>query len=146
MLPHSIIGNFMRRKVKRIEGFAARQSAWMTAICESNRRQFIELYGIPENRIILLPNGVDCGAIPSVANGRRQPMRHLLGVDDRKVAVFVGSGHPPNREAVHFLINEAAPALPNVLFFIIGDTAKTKYDAKKIFEAATQLTTFDAPA
>lgn len=35
-------------------------------------------------------------------------------------AVFLGSGHPPNIEALHFILGELAPACPQVQFHVIG--------------------------
>ncbi len=35
-------------------------------------------------------------------------------------AVFIGSGHPPNRQAAEFIAYKLAPALPDITFDIIG--------------------------
>lgn len=124
MLPRGVAGNFLRGQVRRIEGLAARRSRWMTAISEQNRRQFMEMYGVGEEHVSLLPNGVDCGVLPASLNGRRAGLKRMMGLDGgRPVAIFVGSGHPPNREAVELLCEHVAPALPEALFFIVGSVS-----------------------
>ncbi|GAB4313213.1 MAG: hypothetical protein Kow0059_04310 [Candidatus Sumerlaeia bacterium] len=123
MLPGGPAGWWLRRQVRRIEGIAARHSAWMTAISESNRRQFIELYGISADRIELMPNGVDCASYPVVGDGRRATLKHLFRIGRQPVVLFTGSGHPPNREAAEFINDTIAPALPDVLFFIVGSVS-----------------------
>ncbi len=45
-------------------------------------------------------------------------------------AVFVGSGHPPNRQAAEFIAHEVAPQLPEVSFDIVGGClAEGRYGA-----------------
>ena len=44
----------------------------------------------------------------------------LADGQDRDVAVFVGSGYGPNTEAAAFIIEQLAPAFPDIVFAIAG--------------------------
>jgi glycosyltransferase involved in cell wall biosynthesis len=55
-----------------------------------------------------VPNGSTPFAVP------------LRCLSDSPSAVFVGSGHPPNREAAEFIARTVAPQLPDVRFDIVG--------------------------
>jgi len=60
-------------------------------------------------RVALVPNGVDLRLFTPVARERKHALRAELGLPaNGSLAVFVGSGHPPNVEAVGLLEKEAA--------------------------------------
>jgi len=60
-------------------------------------------------RVELVPNGVDVERFRPVPDERKRELRRSLGLPiDEHVGVFVGSGHPPNVEAVEELEREAA--------------------------------------
>ena len=50
----------------------------------------------------------------------RRDKKRLLGLDDKPLAVFLGSLYPPNEEAAAFICTELAPRLPDVNFAICG--------------------------
>ena len=55
-----------------------------------------------------MPNGTFVGEPPD-ASARRDRKR-LLGLDDKPLAVFLGSLYPPNEEAAAFICTELAPS------------------------------------
>jgi glycosyltransferase involved in cell wall biosynthesis len=65
-----------------------------------------------------MPNGTFVGQ-PPCASARREKKR-MLGLEDRPLAIFLGSLFPPNEEAAAFISTELAPALPDVSFVICG--------------------------
>lgn len=73
-----------------------------------------------DERAIHLPNGSDW----------------MPTSDRRRVtepsAVFIGSGHRPNVEAVDYIVRHLAPALPHVRFDLIGDCAPAGRPAQNV--------------
>lgn len=61
---------------------------------------------------IYTPNGMESIALPekNVRTLRKKPFH----------AVFMGSGHPPNVRAAEFVAHILAPALPDIVFDVIG--------------------------
>lgn len=78
-----------------------------------------KLYGRNILDIKLAPNGIT-------------PEDYLKRDDKikRKTAFFIGSGHPPNLEAVDFIINDLADKCPDIEFLIAG-TCCTRSECKK---------------
>jgi glycosyltransferase involved in cell wall biosynthesis len=69
--------------------------------------------------IHVVPNGVDISLISPVSRSERQREKERLGFSNRKVVLFTGSSHPPNREAVQHIVR-IAHKLPDVLFVVAG--------------------------
>ncbi len=91
-----------------LERKATTESDLVFATSSEEKRSFIDLYGAKEDKIALAPNGIDPQeAVP-------------VEKRDRKSALFIGSQHPPNAEAVAFIIQEVAPKCPGIDFLIAG--------------------------
>jgi glycosyltransferase involved in cell wall biosynthesis len=91
-----------------LERKAARESDLLFATSEDERNSFIELYGVPPEKIVLAPNGIDPEEIVPVAKRGKTSV------------LFIGSHHPPNVEAVDFIIEKVAAQCPRVDFLIAG--------------------------
>jgi glycosyltransferase involved in cell wall biosynthesis len=91
----------------------SRRVAEEVARCESRALRQADLVLVTSNqdggkarlmgasRIALVPNGVDLDRFRPVSFDLRQELRRRLNLPQgQRVAVFVGSGHPPNVEAV----------------------------------------------
>jgi len=77
--------------------------------------KFHELYNLELSKIKLAPNGIN----PEDFLKRDEKIK-------RKTAFFIGSGHPPNTEAIDFVIDEVAPNCPDITFFIAGTCCGVK--------------------
>ncbi|WP_341961906.1 glycosyltransferase family 4 protein [Pseudomonas sp. RC10] len=83
---------------------------------------------VAEDDAVSLTRGVQtCGPMVVVRNGAEVPSiptpQDLDAVRmqiKQPSAVFLGSAHPPNIEAVYFIVNQLAPACPSIQFHIIG--------------------------
>ncbi|ABQ27953.1 glycosyltransferase [Geotalea uraniireducens] len=72
---------------------------------------FIHQFGACANKVKLAPNGI----IPGELNlGRR------TASSERKKAIFIGSAHPPNIEAVEFIVYGLCDRCPSIDFYIAG--------------------------
>jgi glycosyltransferase involved in cell wall biosynthesis len=89
------------------------------AVSDDDSKDFVEILGEESGRKAhIVPNGVDCKLSAPVSEDEKERARSSLGIDSRKVAVFMGSRHHPNIEAVHEILR-FAPAIENELFFLV---------------------------
>jgi glycosyltransferase involved in cell wall biosynthesis len=77
-----------------------------------------------EDAAAMLVGARAAGPIMVVPNGAAMPIAGRVDAldlpRDQKAAVFVGSAHMPNVDSATFIVNELAPAFPDVTFHIIG--------------------------
>jgi hypothetical protein len=78
-----------------------------------------ERFGAPKDKFLLVPNGVNVGqrfcSVPSLS----RELRRSSGIT-RPMVLFVGSSLMANMEAVAYIKNSLAPALPGALFVVMG--------------------------
>ncbi len=73
--------------------------------------------GAPREKIHLVPNGVDVPPSPQKRSAL-DSIRAVLG--GRPLCIFIGSAHPPNVDAVHYIVRELAPQMRDFVFGIVG--------------------------
>jgi glycosyltransferase involved in cell wall biosynthesis len=91
-----------------LEKKLATRSALVFATSQEEKGAFVELYGVSPGKVALAPNGIEPADLTRVAG------------NGNKTVLFIGSQHPPNVEAVDFIIQEVAPECPEVEFLIAG--------------------------
>jgi glycosyltransferase involved in cell wall biosynthesis len=112
-------GKEVLNRVRAIEEEAC-QSALCTMACSAqDLLRLQELYGLDPIRGLVAPNGVDPEACTFVSPEDRAGYKARLGLGNVRLAVFLGSYHGPNIEAVKFIL-EFASELPQYRFIIIG--------------------------
>lgn len=82
------------------------------ATSEEERKAFASSYHVLQEKIHIAPNGIDVSQYEQI---RKNHVPY-----NRKKAFFIGSAHPPNVEAVDFLIEKVAPECLDVDFYIAG--------------------------
>ena len=118
LLAESEIGLRIVRHATAVEHELCRRADLVLACSREDRDLFHRLYGIPFGKCLVMPNGTFVGEAPS--DSARAEGKRRLGLDDKPLAVFIGSLYPPNEEAAAFICTELAPALPDVTFAICG--------------------------
>ncbi len=119
LLAKNEFGQCLAQSVKWIEGQLCQDSDLILACSEEDKQAFLELYGLEPQKIIIVPNGVDVRAIhPASAMARVKAKAKLSIVGFG--ALFIGSAYPPNIEAARVILNELAPANPDITFIIVG--------------------------
>jgi glycosyltransferase involved in cell wall biosynthesis len=95
----------IEREVERCER-AAVQGADLVFVTSEDDGEAVRALGA--RRTALVPNGVDTERFAPATDARRHALRRELSLPSARVlAVFVGSGHPPNVEAVASIEREA---------------------------------------
>lgn len=110
-------------RLRRLEQRAV-GAAHLTVVCtDEDAARMRELYGVPEARLAVVPNGFDETRLAPPAAGERERARAALGFGERDyVAVFVGADWGPNREALELLAGRVLPALAadGVRLLVVG--------------------------
>ncbi len=112
-------GRFITRYVKRVEALACRKSTAIFCVSKDDMDRVQQLYKT-STPCYVFPNGVDTSFFQPISVAEKQAYKQEIGLQPYPVVFFIGSAHGPNINAVQFIINELAPALPDLLFFIVG--------------------------
>lgn len=99
--------------VRQIEEIACRDANLILAVSEYDKSQLMQTYNVNQNKIIVVPNGVDRELFDKKITNKQKTRK-------RKV-LFVGSAHPPNIESVDFIVNELSPRDIHIDYFIVGN-------------------------
>ncbi len=126
LLPDSAGGRWLLDAAMAAETEAVRQASFVTACTESDLKLVLEL--APDRSVpgLVVGNGVDSGALPfKTETEQRRARAELLALsgcsndDQRPIALFIGSWHPPNIKAGR-LVLELAVQRPDWLFIMAG--------------------------
>lgn len=122
MFGRTPVGRLASGHVARLERRLVDNADLVFACSQEDAHGFERAYGADRSKIHIVPNGVVMPEpMPQSDAGRiSEARRHLKLADGRASAFFIGSFHPPNSEAVHFLLTRIAPAAEDVMFFIAG--------------------------
>ena len=127
LLPQTRGGDELRRVVREVEARAVKGARAITYCSAEDQRALAQLAPTMADWVFL-PNGTDVQSIPFVTAPVRQLRRdkwlHRMRCHDRssraaRIAIFVGSYHPPNNDAAVHILN-LAPQFPDVLFILVG--------------------------
>lgn len=114
-----------------IERAAVACADCVTTVSETDRRQYVERFGVARDRVHTISSAapdVDAGSLDGAAS-----VRERLGVPDGPAAVFHGNyEHPPNAAAVTHIAEELAPAFPDVSFLLLGSRTPS-FDAPNVY-------------
>jgi glycosyltransferase involved in cell wall biosynthesis len=119
ILPNSAEGKQLLELVKAVEDYCWKNAKIVFACTHQDLNQLGGIYGETSAKVMEVPNGTEVDDVPFVDLEERERRKHLLGYDNKTVALFMGSWHGPNIEAAKKII-ELARNLPNVAFIIIG--------------------------
>ncbi|MGA2904215.1 MAG: glycosyltransferase family 4 protein [Candidatus Korobacteraceae bacterium] len=124
ILGDTAAGRKLVEEVRALEGSLCRQADLIFACSNDDAEQFVGLYGISPDKIVLVPNGVDVEGIQPASREERAWGRQEIGLPpDKPVLIFIGSGYGPNTEAAAFLVEEIAPRLPHCAVVIAGSVS-----------------------
>ena len=105
--------------VKSIEHRLCDRATFIYPPSRQDMEMMKKLYHADENKFLVVENGVDLKNIDMLSSNEKKELKRRLGINDRIVAVFAGSMHKPNEEAV-FYMETLAYNFPDVIFIVIG--------------------------
>jgi glycosyltransferase involved in cell wall biosynthesis len=121
ILGDTTAGRDLVQGVRDLESSLCRDADLIFVCSEDDADQFVTLYGVSREKIVLVPNGVDVTEIQPATREQRLRARSDLQLPmDKPVLIFIGSGYGPNTEAAAFLVQDVAPALPECTVAIAG--------------------------
>ena len=103
---------------------AAERECWMSservfACARRDLEEFERLYGPTRAFLHEVPNGVALDCIQFTDLSERRRLKQAAGLGEKQLAIFIGSWHGPNLEAVEDLL-VLASSCPETRFFIMG--------------------------
>ncbi len=125
-------------EIIKIESASIDKADVTIACSQSDANGFAKLYGAKEGAIKIIENGVDALGVPLMTEQQKLDVRQQFRVGDRPIAVFGGSFHFPNFQAVDRLL-ELAIALPHVVFLVLGSVCNYKNIAACNLENVVKL-------
>lgn len=118
VLEENVFKKFILRKVKKIESDACRKSDLILVCSENEKNDFVNLYGIEENKFCVIPNGAINRPLAGIEEKKIAKIK--LGMIQKKLILFIGTFYKPNIEAAGFIIDNLAPKLREYDFFVVG--------------------------
>jgi len=114
-------GGFALRD-RAVARFAVSRGARFTAVSQTGRSRLVREIGVPENRVQVLPNGVDAPLFSSGSRSRDQVRRDLGIPADALTIVAVGSLTPVKRyDLLLSAVAELADRIPALHVLLVGD-------------------------
>lgn len=104
--------------IRRIEERCAQSAAGVAACTPHDAQRMSALYGLDGPSVEVIPNGIDLQETKRVRDSSKLAAAARFGKRGR-IALFMGSAHTPNIEALN-VIALAAALLPDVSFVIMG--------------------------
>ena len=118
MLAGTGVGARLLAATCEVERTCCEQAELVLAVSAEDASRLQTLYGVPESKLALVPNGVDTGAVRFTEPAQRRELSARLLMDS-PLALFIGSWHGPNLAAVRRII-ELAPRLAEIEFAVVG--------------------------
>jgi glycosyltransferase involved in cell wall biosynthesis len=107
-------------KVRAVEQRCCTAAQWIFACSDEDAETLQREFGVLRERILIAPNGTDSSAIPLTRRADKLEHKRKLGAAGVPLVLFMGSGHPPNIDAVRQLFTMAIQ-LPEIVFIILGN-------------------------
>lgn len=117
------LGTELASVARELEAEACAAARLVVACSAEDAAQLVRLYGVDPARVHVAPNGVDTAAGTPVDRAMWAARRRALGIHDARIAIFVGSRHPPNVEAAEAVV-ALAQSLADVTFLLVGNHAE----------------------
>lgn len=118
-------GTQVVRDVVAVEADLCRAADLILSCSHQDRDTFRRIYEVSAAKVRIAPNGSFTEAIRPLEQADRDRLRRQLDVPDRPVALFLGTNYGPNVDAVRFISQTLAPALPGIAFVVVGGVGET---------------------
>ena len=99
--------------VNEAENAAVQLSEAIVCVSKSDQKEFMANQA---NKVYLIGNGISTGLYKGMSHFQR--LKNTF--NGHPVVLFLGSGHPPNVEAVKFIVEKLCQQIPQVYFMVVG--------------------------
>lgn len=116
------IRRLILRRVRLMESYALSNADMVTVVSEMDKNDMHELYGTSLEKLHVVPNGFDDILLDARDVSRTIPHDLLQVIGTRRIIVFIGSPHEPNREALKIIRDVIAPDVmeEDAVFLVLG--------------------------
>jgi len=114
------LSNVFMRRLAGIEKEAATQATLIVTVSRYSAQRLVQLYGVDEKKIRVVPNGVDPQRFKPTADCEK--IRDVIGGTSEHLILFVGNLIP--RKGLHYLIEAAKQVIKEnkeTKFVVVGD-------------------------
>lgn len=118
-LPSNRTGRDLLKSVFEVEKLSCNESAAIIACSREDMERLKEYYGIPLDKMTAVPNGVDCRMTEYISLDEREALKEQVGIGGERLALFMGSWHPPNLRACEAIFGFARET-PDIKYLILG--------------------------
>lgn len=132
ILPDNEQGKELLKQVFEVEKECCDNSELITVCSEEDAENFHEVYGVPREKMLVIPNGVDCEGTVYIDDAKRKENKKRLGLENEKLALFMGSFHKPNLDACDEILRMAEKC-PDIKFLLLGSQCYN-YKGKRLPE------------
>ena len=93
----------------------------IVTVSDSIRRETVEVFGVPEDRVVTVPRGIDAARLAPSAG--REATRAALGIDPRaRVVLSLGALGPEKDPLAHLEVaRRVAARVPGLAHLVVGD-------------------------
>jgi glycosyltransferase involved in cell wall biosynthesis len=119
MLPKNSCAEELLDRLFAVEKECCEQSEFIMTCSEEDAHTLQKLYGVPLEKIIVVPNGVDSSETTFTPVKERLREKKKLGLEGEKLGLFMGSWHQPNLEACEEIFR-IAEQCPTTRFLLMG--------------------------
>ena len=120
MLKPSDFNRKLLQMLFKVEQESYLNAVMVTVCAKEDAISFNKLYGNHYQKILpFIPNGVDLETVTYYSKNRKKRRKENSKYREKRVALFIGSEHAPNIEAVYKII-DMAKENPYIIFLIIG--------------------------
>lgn len=130
MLPESSCADELLQEVFAAEKECCEKSWFIMACSEEDKQKLCDLYQVSQDKIIVVPNGVDTNK--TVCIGLEERIRNkekaervtgFEGLSGQKIGLFMGSWHKPNLDACEEIF-KLAKECPDTVFLLMGSQCR----------------------
>lgn len=136
MLPNSHIKKKLVQEVFEVEMECCKRSEFIMTCSIEDQITLNKIYNISQEKMIVVPNGVDCQETPYTSIEARLNNKRELGLANEKIGLFMGSWHKPNLEACEEIFKIAIKC-PAAKFLLMG--SQCSYFEQKKFEIPSNV-------
>ena len=120
------------RRAREEEAFAFCNADAVIVFSHEDGRRLRTVCGSPRGMVLTIPIGVDAGPFRLLSRQEKESLKGRQGLRGKRVVLFMGSWHPPNREALAAIKVMAGEVRGDACFLILGSVGERAKDAGRI--------------